>query len=83
MACTNMELEELIKLKNEVLVPQFSKLEGFKRAGVLVRGKERGIYVIMEKDSDVARKFVNKAAAAYSLPCAYLVSDSLDVYPKQ
>ncbi len=76
-----MQLSDLIELKDGFFKPVFSKLDGFVSVGVLVRGKERGIYVIMKSDDAMARKAIQNAMVPYpELHCAYLLAGSVERY---
>ena len=77
-----MQLSDLIELKDGFFKPAFSRLESFVSVGVLLRGKEQGIYVIMKNDDDLARKVIQNAMLPYSeLHCAFLLADSVIRYP--
>ncbi len=77
-----MQLDNLIELKNSFFKPVFSRLENFVSVGVLLRGKEQGIYVVMKRDDDISRKVIQNAMLPYpELHCAYLFVDSIVRYP--
>ena len=77
-----MQLGDLIELKDSFFKPVFSRLENFVSVGVLLRGKEQGIYVVMKRDDDLSRKVIQNAMLPYpELHCAYLFVDSIVRYP--